>query len=166
MKKKTMKRVHFLQSVMKTLKSSDIYDVIDYKSKGEGEIKTFMYPYLIKELTNYYGNEKKAKTNLLWEGNKKTTVKNITFFGVQHRPDMVINGDMNIAIEIKKGDTGSSIREGIGQGMVYSNVFDFVLYLFIDTSKDKKIKNTMIAENEAKFTKHLWENYNIMFEVI
>ena len=166
MKNKTGKRIEFLTSVMNGLKSKDIYDVIDYHSKDESEIKTFMYPYLIKELTEYYGSEKKAKKNLLWEGNKQTTVNNMTFFGVQHRPDMVINGGLSIAVEIKKGDAGSAIREGIGQAMVYSTIYDFVLYLFIDISKDKKIKNTVTAENELKFAKDLWKNYNIIFEVI
>jgi len=46
------------------------------------------------------------------------------FLIVFHRPDMIVEfKDLNIAIEIKKVDNGSSIREGIGQCMIYSKYF-------------------------------------------
>ena len=42
---------------------------------------------------------------------------------------------IRIAVEVKRGQSGSAIREGIGQALVYaaSQDFDFVNYLFIDT---------------------------------
>ena len=55
---------------------------------------------------------------MLWEGDVNTTVNNFTFFGTQHRPDFVVKIDrLSVAVEVKKGETGSSLREGIGQSL-------------------------------------------------
>ena len=173
--KKSKKRLELLESIVNSLKQDDIYNVIDYKNQREDRVKQFIYPYLLNDLKRYYINTRNikeetayrnAKKHLLWEGNKQTTVNNMMFFGVQHRPDMVINDDLNIAIEVKKGNIGSSIREGIGQSLVYSTLYDFVVYLFIDTSKDKRILNAMKSDKESSFVKKLWNEYNILFEVV
>jgi hypothetical protein len=77
--------------------------------------------------------------------------------------------DMNgikIAIEFKRGDKGSDLRAGIGQSMIYSTHYDFVLYLFIDTSGDKRIFNATGGVNEQEFVEMLWDQYNIKFTVI
>ena len=87
--------------------------------------------------------------------------------GTQNRPDMVVElGDVRIAIEIKRGETGSDLRSGFGQSMVYATVYDFVLYLFIDTSKDKKILNSSTGGNEVDFVETIWKNWNIRFAIV
>jgi hypothetical protein len=126
-------------------------------------------------LTNYLNTEnglelskarKKIQKSLKWEGNVNTTVNNILFMGTQNRPDMLLDIDnMSIAIEFKRGDKGSDLRGGIGQSMIYATHFDFVVYLFIDTSKDKRIKNSTVSPNEEIFIKELWDKYNIKFIV-
>ena len=86
--------------------------------------------------------------------------------GTENRPDMVV--DMNglkIAIEFKKGKSGSDVRAGIGQSIIYSTHYDFVLYFFIDISDDKTIKNAQGGVNETEFVELLWEQYNIKFIV-
>ena len=174
-KNKSKKRIDFLDRILSALKHDDIYGTIKYRDLSEARIKEFIYPHLIRELKRYYMdtnniNEdrsyKKAKKNLLWEGNVNTTVNNITFLGVQHRPDMIIDSDLNIAIEIKKGEKGSGIREGIGQSLVYSTIYDFTIYLFIDISKDKKIMNSLNGKREKALIDKLWQDYNIIFEVV
>ena len=83
--------------------------------------------------------------------------------------DMLIKDDLSsikIAIEIKKGDKGQAIREGIGQSIVYSEVIDFVSYLFVDTSDDKRILNSMELSRESKLAYSLWNNYNIWLGII
>jgi len=136
-----------------------------------------MYPYLIREIAKLYEDiykykpdtcSEKAKKNLLWEGNKKTTVKNISLFGTWHRPDMVLEFDKNtrIAIEIKRGDDGKSLREGIGQTIVYSQYYDFTILLFVDIGRDKEILNAVNGDREKAFKELLWNTYNIIFDVV
>lgn len=102
-----------------------------------------------------------------WEGNVNTTVRNIQFMGTANRPDMTVEiGGINIAIEVKKGNRGSALREGFGQALIYSTVFDFVLYLFIDTSEESRIVNGATAVTEERFLENIWDNFNIKFVVV
>jgi hypothetical protein len=73
---------------------------------------------------------------------------------------------VTIAIEFKKGDRGSAIREGFGQSIIYSTAYDFVMYMFIDTSLDGKIVNGSTAVNEQKFLQNLWDNFNVKFAIV
>ena len=103
----------------------------------------------------------------LYPEHAPTTVNNFVFFGVQHRPDFVVKIDgLKIAVEVKRGDSGSAVREGIGQSIVYAAAFDFVCHIFIDTSKDKKVLNSLQEPAERFFVKTLWNNYNIRFDVV
>ena len=138
-----------------------------------------MHQPLIKELEDLYENlelsksndkeivKQKAKDCLLWEGDVNTTVNNFTFFGTQHRPDFVVKIDrLSVAVEVKKGETGSSLREGIGQSLVYASAFDFVVYLYVDISKDKKIRDSMNGKQEQELINDLWESHNALFQVV
>ena len=176
MKNKSLKRIKFINDIVKALKHPDIFDVINYESLSESVIKTYIHPHLIRELTHHYMEkstikhstaEKKAHDSLLWEGDKRKIVNNITVFGVWHRPDMVIKtDDLSIAIEIKKGENGSAIREGIGQAIIYSTCYDFVIYLFIDTGKEKYILNSYGTEEKANsITNALWREFNIILDI-
>lgn len=173
---KSKRRTGMLNSISEALKSPDIYGVIDYRNQKEDKIKQFIYPTLLKSVTHIYESvygckngtaESKAKKSLLWEGNVKTTVPNMLFMGTQHRPDMAVEfKKFNVAVEIKRGDKGVSLRESIGQSIVYSTTYDFVVSLFIDISKDKKIVNSSTSKEERRLINNLWQDYNIKFEVI
>ncbi len=176
MKYKSVSRGKLLDSIVSALKSPDVYGTINYKKMNESRIKQFIYPYLLDKLTYLYESSskvsrdtarKKAKESLLWEGNINTTISNNLFMGTSHRPDMVIefNG-IKIAIEVKRGKDGTNIREGIGQTLVYSNIFDFTVCLFIDTTKDKRILNASTSKEEKKFISDLWKKHNVRFEVV
>jgi len=174
-KSKSLKRIELLDLISESITQDDIFNVIDYKNKSEDQIKQFVYPHLVESLTNYLveeGDERsKAKEKiqraLKWEGNVKTTINHILFMGTQNRPDMIleING-LKIAIEFKRGEKGSDLRSGIGQSMIYSTHYDFVLYLFIDTSKDKRILNARGGGNEIELVELLWDKFNIKFIVV
>jgi hypothetical protein len=111
--------------------------------------------------------KEKARTMIKWEGNVNTTVKQIQFMGTQNRPDMTIQSEgVTIAIEFKKGDRGSSLREGFGQSIVYSTAYDFVIYMFIDVSEDGRIVKGSSAVNEQKFLENLWDNFNVKFAIV
>jgi type I site-specific restriction-modification system R (restriction) subunit len=175
-KSKSQKRIELLDLVSESITQDDIFTVIDYRNKNEDQIKQFVYPHLVESLTDYLVKEgevdrtrakEKIQKALKWEGNVKTTINHILFMGTQNRPDMVleING-LRIAIEFKRGEKGSDLRSGVGQSMIYSTHYDFVLYLFIDTSKDKKILNAQGGVNETEFVELLWDQFNIKFVVV
>jgi len=67
---------------------------------------------------------------------------------------------------VKKGKTGSAVRAGIGQAIVYTTKYDFVIYLFVDTSEGAKIKRSRNGRKERYVLNSLWENYNIHFSVL
>jgi len=73
---------------------------------------------------------------------------------------------MKIAIEFKRGDSGGSLRSGIGQSLIYSTDYDFTVFLFIDTSDNSTIANCSRSEEEERFIENLWKNHNIKFIVV
>lgn len=173
---KSKKRIDLLEAIQEGITTRDIFETIDYKSQSEDKIKQFIYPHLLEQLTEYVIEKKgfsrglakeKARTMIKWEGNVNTTVKNIQFMGTANRPDMTVESEgVIIAIEFKKGDRGSALREGFGQSIIYSTAYDFVMYMFIDTSLDRKIINGSTAVNEQKFLENLWDNFNVKFAIV
>jgi hypothetical protein len=173
---KSKKRLKLLSIIEEGITSHEIFETIDYKNQSEDKIKQFIYPNLLNSLSKWITESKgfepslarkKAKTMVKWEGNVKTTVKNIHFMGTSNRPDMTVetNG-VRVAIEFKKGYNGSSLRDGFGQSLVYSTVYDFVIYMFIDISAEKKIVNGATSVVEQSFLEKLWDNFNIKFLVV
>lgn len=67
------------------------------------------------------------------------TLTRITLCGYDHRPDMSFGRD-GIAIEIKRLSGSQSVREFIGQTIVYRNGYRFVIGVLIDERKNKPIK--------------------------
>ena len=90
----------------------------------------------------------------------------ITIKNLSKVSDNGFNALKNINLEVKKGETGSSLREGIGQSLVYSSAFDFVVYLYVDISKDKKIRDSMNGKKEQELINDLWDNHNALFQVV
>lgn len=174
--KKSQKRTMIVERVLNALKNDDIFNRLKYKQKSETELQNRMAIYLQKEVQRLYEDVKgyvpetalkRARTDFASEEDPKTTVNNFVLMGVQHRPDFTIDFDgLSIAVEIKKGDSGQSVREGIGQSIVYSSNFSFVVYLFVDCSKDNRVKNSMNGDRERKLKESLWENYNVLFDVV
>jgi hypothetical protein len=175
---KSAKRIDIVKRIMEQLKTPEVFKVAPYKTQPEDKIKAQQYPHLLNEVTRLYEEYKglkpetareRAKKNLLWEGNVNTIVHNALFFGTAHRPDLVLQFEegLRIAIEIKRGETGDAVRDGIGQAIVYSACgYDFVVLLFIDTSKDGKVKNTITGEREARFIEQLWFENNVLFDIV
>ncbi len=173
---KSKNRLELLESIQDGISTQDVFETIDYKSQSEDKIKQFIYPHLLDQLTEYVMEKKgfgrglakeKARTMIKWEGNVKTTVKNMHFMGTSNRPDMTVeSGGVKIAIEFKRGDRGSALREGFGQSVIYSTAYDFVIYMFIDTSEEGKILNGSTAVTEQNFLENLWENFNVKFVIV
>lgn len=111
--------------------------------------------------------DKIALKQFSWEQDKNTSVKQFITFGTQHRPDAVLDlGDMRIAIEIKKGDSGTAIRSGLGQALLYAHEYDFCAYFFVDTTPGLNIKNSINGEKEQEIISQLWEENNVKFVVV
>ena len=173
---KGKRRAQLIRLVSEAITHDDIFGTINYRNKSEDEIKQFIYPHLDDRLVERelelrpHLTKAKAKgeikKRLKWEGNVNTTVHHMLFMGTQNRPDMVLETDgIRVAIEFKRGDKGSDLRSGIGQSMIYATGYDFVIYMFVDTSQDKRIKNAQGGEKEAAFINMLWDRYNIKFTV-
>ncbi len=183
---KSKRRTYIVDAIAECISSDKIFNTLDYRRKSEAFLKQYMHQPLqacLKKLYQESGGSlsentllAKVKDALLWEGDKKTIINNVRFLGVQHRPDFVIRFDnkLNIAVEIKRGESGASIREGIGQSLVYAvSDFDFVVFLFVDTSKDKKIRESSFNplsktfdERNKAFIESIWDNYNIRFRIV
>lgn len=104
-----------------------------------------------------------------FEQNTNTTVNNFSLFSTGHRPDGVLeipNEGLRIAIEIKQGDSGGAIRSGIGQAVVYSYEFDFVIYFFVDTTPGNNIKSSAAGIKENDLIESLWDNYNVKLVIV
>lgn len=173
---KSTKRQNVIETICEGITHREIFETIDYKNQSEDKIKQFTYPILVNSLTNFLvkvrGKDRDrarnfVKERLLWEGNIKTTVHHTRFMGTMNRPDMIFEIDATkIAIEFKRGDSGGALRSGIGQSLIYSTDYDFTIFLFIDTSKDGKIKNCKKSEEEQWLIDDLWKRYNIKFLVV
>jgi len=170
-------RTSLIDLITEAITHDDIFTTINYRNKSEDEIKQFIYPHLLNQLVDRElalkpnasreATKTRLKKSLKWEGNVNTTVHHILFMGTQNRPDMVLEtGGIKIAIEFKRGDKGSDLRSGVGQSMIYSTAYDFVIYLFVDTSRDKRIKNAQTGETEAAFTQMMWDRFNTRFTVV
>ena len=173
---KSKKRLEILKALTEGITHPEIFETIDYKNQSEDKIKQFIYPNLLDKVTEHVMEKKgfnrslareKAKTMIKWEGNKKTTVKNIQFMGTSNRPDMSLDiGGVKVAVEFKKGNRGAGLREGFGQSLIYSTVFDFVIYMFIDTSDDRKILHGATTVTEQNFLENIWDNFNVKFVIV
>jgi len=173
----TKKRIEFLDKILSAMESHELFcDLVSRERDTESQIQKALFlrlqkklPWIIQSIFGY--NEKKANkivdTQFAWEQKKKISVKNFPFFATNHRPDaQLVVDNLRIGIEIKKGDNGLAIRSGIGQSVVYSTQFDFVLYFFVDISKGFDIKSSTSALKEAELIKMLWDSFNIRFRVV
>jgi hypothetical protein len=173
---KSKSRIELLDFITEGVSTQEVFKTINYKTQSEDKIKHFIYPHLLDALTEWVMQKKdfsralakeKAKAMLKWEGNVNTTINHMQFMGTANRPDMIVETqDLRIAIEFKKGERGSDLRSGFGQCMIYSTSYDFVLYMFIDTTQDSKIAKSVHGIAEQQFLEGLWENFNIKFVIV
>lgn len=176
---KTDLRVWIVDRIMSCLQGDNIFHTLDYRRRSESYLKQYMHQPLqaamlevmdrIDPRLSVVAKKRNAKACLFWEGDVNTTVNHVRFLGVQHRPDFIVKAaGVKIAVEVKRGESGAGVREGIGQSLVYaaSEDFDFVVYLFADISRDKKILEATERERDAAFIRSLWDLYNVRFSVV
>lgn len=176
-KSQTQKRVKFLDEILSVLQSHEIFsDLVSRERDTEHQIRKALFLRLQNKLPQllekYFGYSEKKSSHVItndfkWEQKRNTTVSNFLLFSTAHRPDAVLEVEnLRIAIEVKKGVSGSSIRSGLGQAVVYSTQFDFVLYFFVDISDGHDILSSVSAQKEAWLIKKLWSDFNIRWMVV
>ena len=94
-----------VDAILKSLKSDHIFRTLDYRSRSESYLKQYMHQPLqaalaellqeLKPSLSERAVQRNAKRSLYWEGDVTTTINNVQFLGVQHRPDFKVLLDGN-----------------------------------------------------------------------
>lgn len=177
MRRKTKKAIEVIDLFIDHLTNERIYRNYNYRSLRECFMRIPLNEVLRLALEDCFRYrhpsyldrtiQRKAEKSLVWEGNPTKSITPTKLFGVTHRPDFTIEiGSMRIAVEIKTDDSGSMIRSGLGQAIVYSTDYDFVICLLIDTSPDAAISKSVDCEIENDLIRTLWNDHNIRFVIV
>lgn len=175
--KKTAARMKIIDEIVESLNNEMVFKGVTVQNWKEKELSIQVNNFLregikiiFKELYPDRSEKKiaqKVDKAILWEIASDKTISTIPMFGSRHRPDFVVHiKGIKIAIELKRGMGGESLRSGIGQCLVYSMDYDFVIYLLIDVSQERKIKNNSAGERERYLIKSLWDKYNIKLVIV
>ncbi|MCX5816849.1 MAG: hypothetical protein NTX75_11520 [Proteobacteria bacterium] len=174
----TRKKSSLVNAIISSLEKNEIFaKIVSLKHNSERQIQMMLFLQLERELpsilSSHFGFSEKKSTRIVkegfkWEQKIATPVPSFNFFATNHHPDSVleINEKLRIAMELKKGDSGQSLRSGIGQALVYSTQFNFIIYLLVDTTPAQDIKSSVSADKEQALINSLWKNYNVKFIVV
>ena len=172
------KRVNLINKLVENLTSNKIFSgKTNRRKESESTIQRSLFLDLEDNLedilmSHFDVSKKRAKiitdTGFQWEQKTTTSVSNFPFFSRQHRPDSVLKlyDGFRIAIELKKGDSGATLRAGIGQALVYSTQYNFVIYIYVDMTPKYDIRSSVTGAKESHLISSLWSNQNIKFVVV
>ena len=134
------------------------------------QIQTEIRPLIIRYLEEYFARTgikdavDKANRSFYWEGQegqygraRKPT------FGARNYPDFIVEKPYRVAIEYKQSQSGSLVKQLIGQSIVHtmSGDFDYVYCLFHDQSKGKRILRSRKGRAESAIIEKVWQDYNV-----
>ena len=174
MKKKTKRVIRFLEELHLTI-TNDPQFRKDTRRKSETQIQTEIRPLIIDYLIKYFASldykdaVAKANKSFYWEGQEGTLgIKRKLTLGARNYPDFIIQDPYLIAIEYKQSESGSTIKQGIGQSIMHtlSGDFDYVYYLFHDQHNEKRIRDSLLNEKEIEIVKLMWDQFNVFVKVI
>ena len=100
----------------------------------------------------------KLRDNLITQIGK-AEVEKITranLFGFKHKPDTTIGND-GTAIEVKVINNSQSIRDLLGQGLVYRMHYRFVILFFVDITSERQI--VQLCKNKKS------QEYSLLMEL-
>ena len=137
-----------------------------YEAKTIAQCKKFFHQKLVEHLSVYASEtlemEDEKIPDFIEESLDFSEDNNIMFMGTKNDPFLIIDmHGVKTAVELKKGKRGIDLKDSIAQSMIYSTHYDFVLYLFMDISEEKRIVNSQGGVNEKTFVNELWKSYNI-----
>jgi hypothetical protein len=174
MKMKTKQVTDFLEGLHKYI-INDYQFRKDASIKSESEMQTEIRPIIMNYLRRYFEDrgykdaEGKANASFYWEGQEGVYGKRRKLtFGARNYPDFIVMKPYLTAIEYKKGDSGSVVKQGIGQSIMHtlSGDFDYVYYLFQDTNKDERIRNSRENSIEETIINMMWNRFNVFIKII
>ena len=174
MRNKTQKLIEFLENLHNYIINDD-----QFRKKTQNKKETFIQaeirPIIINFLTEYFENsgykdaKGKANNSFYWGGQEgKYGKQRKTTFDSRNYPDFIIEEPYLIAIEYKRSDNGSVVKQGIGQSIIHtlSGDFDFVYYLFHDQTKDKSIKSSLNLPIEKSIKERIWDDFNVFLKIV
>ena len=174
MKPKTQKLISFIEELHAHLVSSPLLRK-KVQNKNESQIQAELRPIIFEYMKNHFQNQNwknpvnGATKYLYWEGEERkyTNIKTESFAS-RNYPDYIITNPYKIAIEYKKSETGSIVKQGIGQSVMHTlgGEFDFVYCLIHDESQEKNILNSSNNDKEKMMINKIWEDYNIWIKFL
>jgi hypothetical protein len=174
MRAKTKQVTEFLEGLHQYI-INDYQFRKDASTKSESEMQTEIRPIIVNYLREYFKDigykdaEGKANASFYWEGQEGVYGKRRKLtFGARNYPDFIVTKPYLTAIEYKKSDSGSLVKQGIGQSIMHtlSGDFDFVYYLFQDTNKDKRIHESTKESIEKGIIEMMWNRFNVFIKII
>ncbi len=174
--KKSTKRLKIIRSISDVITNDRIFSEINIQNMSEAKIMGFMKRYLEEGLEELFKEispslkqsayERKANKALVWGPDPTNFIPAVNLFGTRNIADYLVNIEgMQIALEVERGEDGKSVRDGLGQSLVYSTDYDFVIYLLIDVTKEEKILKSLENIKEQRLIGSLWENHNVLLVV-
>ena len=145
------------------------------KRKSETQIQTEIRPLLIQFLEQYFAEAgykdsvAKANKSFYWEGQEgQYGNERKTTFGSRNYPDYIITSPYLIAIEYKQSQSGSTVKQGIGQSIMHTlcEEFHYVYYLFHDENKDKRIEESIKDDRESFIIDKMWDDFNVLIKFV
>lgn len=174
MRKKTSKLVAFIEGLHDFIITHPQFRK-QPKGKSEVAIQTEIRPLIIRYLEKHFDEAgytdavAKANKSFYWEGQEgKYGRERGTIFSTRSYPDFIIVKPYLIAIEYKKNQNPSVLKQLIAQSMVHtlSGEFHYTYCLFHDESTDKKILKSVDGEAETKVINSMCENFNVFMKFV
>ena len=104
-------------------------------------------------IVSHLQSSPKIKSNLITQvgTNEVDKIVKANMFSFSHRPDISIGND-GTAIEIKVIKSGSSIRDLLGQAVVYRMHYRFVILVMVDLTQDCRVVELCKDKKSQEFS--------------
>lgn len=174
MRKKTAKLVSFVEGLHEFIITHPQFRKQPQR-KSEVAIQTEIRPLIIRyleehfEAAGYTDAVAKANKSFYWEGQEgRYGRERGKIFATRSYPDFIIVEPYLIAIEYKKNQNPSVLKQLIAQSMVHtlSGEFDFAYCLFHDESRGKKILDSTDGEAETRIIEVMRDNFNVFMRFV
>lgn len=174
MKKKTAKLVDFVEGLHQFITTHPQFRKQPQR-KSEVAIQTEIRPLIIRyleehfEAAGYADAVAKANKSFYWEGQEgRYGRERGKIFSTRSYPDFIIVEPYLIAIEYKKNQNPSVLKQLIAQSMVHtlSDEFDYAYCIFHDESRDKRILRSSTGEAESRVIETMRDNFNVFLRFV
>ena len=165
-RRKTGPFIKFVSGLKRAIKNDILLKRFDVRNadekEGQGQVSNVIQNYLVKYFKNYANPELKAANEFYWEGQRRRGGPAPQIFDSRNYPDFVIHSPYLLAIEYKLSESGSLVKEGVGQCMMHTlgGEYDFSLLVFHDKNRNKSICQASSKKQEKSVLKK-FEEFNV-----